>query len=567
LTSLNSIFDQIAGQIVNAGHDAQVVDIMGPQFDLVSAQVDIICSTGTSVAVSPDNRTITWTIGNIIEGTPLSMTYIVQIKNGASVGTNYPTNESAILTYTVGNGSPTTMPFPIPLVSILNAYDVIFDSQGADNIGTTSETGIASGNTVALPIPTPVKSGNTFGGWFTSPSGVGTEFTASTPVLASLTVYAKWTPDTPETGSITVYKDEVGGSDSPKTFFFKYAPLNKATVNNNVIEFPNEFCDAPDGFYKLSGLAYGWYLVTEKADPAYTTSQSAFAVEISANNPNPTVTFVNTLIPVTKYYPLTINKYVDGTQEDSTVFTFKVTLNIDGTPGARSKNVTASAISPGVVMLPNGHYIVEELNNPLYTTAHTTLPAVVIANDPPAQVTFYNTLITIPDPDLGTLTIVKNVPQVENDTTGFTFIITGPEYSKTVTVSESSSPLVLHDLYPGTYTVVEQATPSYYTIEGSNTQTVIIGGGSFTNEQGIWNQTVTFTNNYSYTPPRHRDPVIQEEPTPTGPVVEIPEVIIDEPVVPAAPLPKTGGLDPGFLYGLGALLATGGLVIRKRKAK
>jgi LPXTG-motif cell wall-anchored protein len=156
---------------------------------------------------------------------------------------------------------------------------------------------------------------------------------------------------------------------------------------------------------------------------------------------------------------------------------------------------------------------------------------------------------------------------VENDTTGFTFIITGPEYSKTVTVSESSSPLVLHDLYPGTYTVVEQATPSYYTIEGSNTQTVIIGGGSFTNEQGIWNQTVTFTNNYSYTPPRHRDPVIQEEPTPTGPVVEIPEVIIDEPVVPAAPLPKTGGLDPGFLYGLGALLATGGLVIRKRKAK
>jgi LPXTG-motif cell wall-anchored protein len=57
--------------------------------------------------------------------------------------------------------------------------------------------------------------------------------------------------------------------------------------------------------------------------------------------------------------------------------------------------------------------------------------------------------------------------------------------------------------------------------------------------------------------------VVPEEPTPAGPVI-VP--VIDEPI-PAAPLPKTGGLDPGFLYGLGALLATGGFVIRRRKDK
>jgi LPXTG-motif cell wall-anchored protein len=43
-----------------------------------------------------------------------------------------------------------------------------------------------------------------------------------------------------------------------------------------------------------------------------------------------------------------------------------------------------------------------------------------------------------------------------------------------------------------------------------------------------------------------------------------PEVVLDEPV-PAAPLPKTGGLDPSFLYGLGALLAGSGLVIKRKK--
>jgi uncharacterized repeat protein (TIGR02543 family)/LPXTG-motif cell wall-anchored protein len=66
--------------------------------------------------------------------------------------------------------------------------------------------------------------------------------------------------------------------------------------------------------------------------------------------------------------------------------------------------------------------------------------------------------------------------------------------------------------------------------------------------------------------------------TPTVPVIiEEPEVLpageaiipVTEDATPGAPteLPKTGGLDPGFLYGLGALLAGSGLVIKRRKDK
>jgi uncharacterized repeat protein (TIGR02543 family) len=41
-------------------------------------------------------------------------------------------------------------------------------------------------------LPTPVRSGYTFGGWFTEQNGGGTEYTAATTATGSLTLYAKW---------------------------------------------------------------------------------------------------------------------------------------------------------------------------------------------------------------------------------------------------------------------------------------------------------------------------------------------------------------------------------------
>jgi uncharacterized repeat protein (TIGR02543 family) len=52
-----------------------------------------------------------------------------------------------------------------------------------------SESSVGSSN---MP-PDPVRTGYTFGDWFTEPNGGGTKFTASTPVTGNRTVYAKWT--------------------------------------------------------------------------------------------------------------------------------------------------------------------------------------------------------------------------------------------------------------------------------------------------------------------------------------------------------------------------------------
>ena len=76
----------------------------------------------------------------------------------------------------------------------------------------------------------------------------------------------------------------------------------------------------------------------------------------------------------------------------------------------------------------------------------------------------------------------------------------------------------------------------------------------------------------TYDPPsvtRRTITVINEAP-PASPIVEpvAEEVVVpvlDEPVpAAAAPLPKTGGLDPSLLYGLGLLLASGGVAIKRR---
>jgi uncharacterized repeat protein (TIGR02543 family) len=68
---------------------------------------------------------------------------------------------------------------------------------------------VISGTTLAsLPAP-PTKAGNVFGGWFTDRNGGGKEFTASTKVTESKTVYAKW--------SATVTFVANGGSPATQT--------------------------------------------------------------------------------------------------------------------------------------------------------------------------------------------------------------------------------------------------------------------------------------------------------------------------------------------------------------
>lgn len=121
-----------------------------------------------------------------------------------------------------------------------------------------------------------------------------------------------------------------------------------------------------------------------------------------------------------------------------------------------------------------------------------------------------------------------------------------------------------------TYTVSVSGTGTY-----DNTATVT---GIYENELGEGtrsdsdNESVTVTRRSN--PPRDPDPdpedpddpdiIIPEEDVPEG---AIPDVTLPDDQIPAAPLPRTGGLDSLLIYGLGALLAGGGLFLRRRENK
>ena len=91
-------------------------------------------------------------------------------------------------------------------------YIVTFNSQGA-NIQASPSTikVIAPANTIdQLPSSNPTKTGYDFGGWWTEENGRGKQFTSGSPVVSSMTVYAKWTP---QTYQIT-YNDQGGSAFS-----------------------------------------------------------------------------------------------------------------------------------------------------------------------------------------------------------------------------------------------------------------------------------------------------------------------------------------------------------------
>ncbi|MDR3366581.1 MAG: leucine-rich repeat protein [Prevotellaceae bacterium] len=73
-----------------------------------------------------------------------------------------------------------------------NTYTLTFDAQSG-TVAPASKS-IASGEAVGA-LPTPTRSGYTFGGWYTAPNGAGTRYTEVTlyNILGNTTLYAKWT--------------------------------------------------------------------------------------------------------------------------------------------------------------------------------------------------------------------------------------------------------------------------------------------------------------------------------------------------------------------------------------
>jgi len=74
-------------------------------------------------------------------------------------------------------------------------YTITFDPQGG-TVNPTTQT-VVSGAAVGS-LPTPTRTGYTFGGWWTDKNGSGTQYTDATVFNAAdnITLYAKWTPIT-----------------------------------------------------------------------------------------------------------------------------------------------------------------------------------------------------------------------------------------------------------------------------------------------------------------------------------------------------------------------------------
>ncbi|MHB9291052.1 hypothetical protein Holit_00124 [Hollandina sp. SP2] len=151
------------------------------------------------------------------------------VDSGGSVGaSNMPANPSkngysfgGWFTAQNGGGSPFTGSTPVSASITVYAHwttpgqsTVTFDAAGGSFTGggTVQTRTVSSGGSVgASNMPSsPSKSGSSFGGWYTAQNGGGSLFTGSTPVSASITVYAHWTAGATTTYTVTFNAE--GGS-------------------------------------------------------------------------------------------------------------------------------------------------------------------------------------------------------------------------------------------------------------------------------------------------------------------------------------------------------------------
>jgi uncharacterized repeat protein (TIGR02543 family) len=123
---------------------------------------------------------------------PTSPNYLIPVTSStADVGGSIP-----LLSTVDMNGNTWYTPYSIGPVQAYRAsptYTVTFDSQSATSASIPTSIDVESPATTVVTLPTnPIKTGYTFGGWWTGTNGSGTRFYSDTVVSAPITVYAKW---------------------------------------------------------------------------------------------------------------------------------------------------------------------------------------------------------------------------------------------------------------------------------------------------------------------------------------------------------------------------------------
>ncbi len=119
---------------------------------------------------------------------------------------------------------------------VLPEYTITFDAQEGSDL--SSDTKLVTFSSTYGTLPTAIKDGKVFKGWFTEPNGSGDKITSETlvDITADQTLYAWW-----DTGVITVTFDAQGGSDLSSdtklvTFGSPYGTLPTATKEGKVFK-------------------------------------------------------------------------------------------------------------------------------------------------------------------------------------------------------------------------------------------------------------------------------------------------------------------------------------------
>ena len=164
-SDLETVFNNIAGQIGAAVKDAQVSDPMGGGFVVPFGYVDQIVASQGEASYDSNTKTITWNPGTLT--TPIEsgsdikyaeLKYRIEVNDDildqTPEGDMYSTNGEANITYIDANGNVQTSPFPVPKVDpiLLVVEKVLYDSHGNkvtddpyDRVFTIEITGELSG--------------------------------------------------------------------------------------------------------------------------------------------------------------------------------------------------------------------------------------------------------------------------------------------------------------------------------------------------------------------------------------------------------------------------------------
>jgi uncharacterized repeat protein (TIGR02543 family) len=205
-------------------------------------------TTGTSATISPTNSGGSASSWSISPSAPAGMTFGTStgVLSGAPTTAQSSTNYTITATNVAGSATAT---FSIAIAEPVATYTVTYNYNSATGGNSTTSASFTVGGS-AVTLPTPTKTGYTFGGWYSdsgltaSAGSAGASYSPS----ANVTLYAKWIGDA---YAVTYnYNSATGGNSTTSASF---------TVGSSALTLPTP---------TKTGYTFGgWY-----SDAGLTTS-------------------------------------------------------------------------------------------------------------------------------------------------------------------------------------------------------------------------------------------------------------------------------------------------------